>query len=40
VVEDQLKLSVYRTLELGGRHHRRFLGRLQERLHSHAQGDD
>ncbi|MCP5524203.1 MAG: plasma-membrane proton-efflux P-type ATPase [Verrucomicrobiales bacterium] len=34
-IEDRAKLQVYRHLELGGRHHRRFLGRLQESLHSH-----
>ncbi|MEJ2292508.1 MAG: plasma-membrane proton-efflux P-type ATPase [Deinococcales bacterium] len=38
-IEDGLKLAVYRTMELRGRGHRGFLGRMQERLHSHAQGD-
>jgi len=36
VVEDALKLAVYRSLEHGGRHHQSFLARLQERLHSPA----
>jgi len=38
LVEDALKLAVYRTLDHGGRRHRGFLERVQERLHSHAQG--
>jgi len=39
-VEDALKLAVYRTLDLGGPGHRRFLRLLQQRLHSHARPDD
>ena len=35
-IEDALKLAVYRTMELRGRGHRGFLGRMQEALHSHA----
>ncbi|HZD86643.1 MAG TPA: plasma-membrane proton-efflux P-type ATPase, partial [Gaiellaceae bacterium] len=34
--EDWAKLAVYRHLDLGGGHHRRFLGLLQEHLHAGA----
>ncbi len=35
-IEDWAKLHFYRHLELRGKRHANFLGRLQERLHSHA----
>ncbi len=37
-VEDWAKLAVYRHLELGGRHHRRFLARVQEHLQPLGKG--
>ncbi len=35
-VEDWVKLTVYRHLDLAGRHHRRFLQRVHEPLHPGA----
>ena len=35
-IEDWAKLHVYHHLELGGRHHRSFLERVQQPLHAHA----
>ncbi len=35
-IEDWAKLHVYRHLDLSGKHHRKFLGRVQTSLHSHA----
>jgi H+-transporting ATPase len=35
-IEDWAKLHLYKHLELGGKRHRSFLGRVQEHLHSHA----
>ena len=35
-IEDWVKLQVYRHLELSGKHHRIFLGKLQKSLHPHA----
>jgi H+-transporting ATPase len=34
-IEDWAKLAVYRHLELASKHHRRFLDRIQQSLHSH-----
>jgi H+-transporting ATPase len=36
LIEDWAKVHVYRHLELGGKNHRKFLGRVQETLHSHT----
>jgi len=35
-IEDSAKLHLYKHLEMKGKRHASFLGRLQERLHSHA----
>ena len=35
IVNDWVKLHVYRHLELRGKHHRNFLDRLQTTLHPH-----
>ena len=35
-IEDWAKQHLYKHLELNGKRHRSFVGRVQERLHSHA----